>query len=217
MSIALLPRRAVLAGGLCALAGPGLALAESYPPRLAFAALRNGRKIGEQSMTFDARDGLVVSTVVEMEVKLGPISLYRYRHEATERWRAGAFESLATRTNDNGRLLQVSARREGGAVRIVQPSGAEVAAPGSALPFTHWNRRIAHAPLFNPQDGKLLKERGAPAGTGLVTLADGSSRMAEGVMFRGEAEIVDWYDDGGVWTALQGRLKDGSAMAYRRL
>jgi len=210
-----LPRRAFLFTGLCALAAP--AMAASGPPRLAFAVMRNGKKIGEQSMTFETGDELVVHTVAEMAVKVGPISLYRYRHEATERWRGDAFDSLQTRTDDNGRLLQVSARRDREGVRIVQTSGAAISAPAQSLPFTHWNRRIAAAPLFNPQDGKLVKERGMATGRGVVTLADGSSRPAEGVAFHGEVQILDWYDADGVWTGLEGRLKDGSTLVYRRL
>ncbi len=212
-----LQRRAFLTGGLCALAAPGLAMAEPFPQRLAFTVLRNGKTIGQQSMTFETGDGLTVRSVVEMTVKVGPISLYRYRHEATERWRGDLFHSLETRTDDNGKTLRVSARRDGDLIRIAQASGAEIVASAQALPFTHWNRRIAAAPLFNPQDGKLLKERGAPAGPGLITLADGSSRRAEAVVFRGDASIEDWYDQDGVWTALKGRLKDGSELEYRRL
>ena len=33
----------------------------------------------------------------------------------------------------------------------------------------------------------------------------------------GEAQIDNWYDEAGVWTALRGRLDDGSTMDYRRL
>jgi hypothetical protein len=212
-----IPRRAFLTGGLCAIAAPNLALAEPFPRRLAFSVLRNGKTIGEQSMTFETGEALIVRSVAEMKVKLGPVSLYHYRHEATEHWRGDMFQSLDTRTNDNGRMLQVSARREGDAIRIAQASGAQAAAAAQALPFTHWNRRIAAAPLFNPQDGKLLKERAMPAGPGLITLADGSSRRAESVVFRGDAAIEDWYDQDGVWTALKGRLKDGSELEYRRL
>src|ERR1700761_2936823 len=105
-------RRTILTGGLSWLAQAGPAAAGSAPAQLAFAALRNGRKIGEQHMTFDRGDGLVAHTVTELTVTLGPIALYRYRHEATERWRGERFESLDTQTNDNGKMLQVAARRE---------------------------------------------------------------------------------------------------------
>jgi hypothetical protein len=210
-------RRVVLAGGLFALAPARLAFAAAEPSRLAFIALRNGHKIGEQHMTFDRNDGLTVRTEVEMAVKLGPIQLYSYRHEATELWRDGRFQSLDTQTADNGKALRVSARREGGAVMITLATGATLRTSQDALPFTHWNREIAKAPLFNPQDGKLLRETVTLPAPKSILLVDGSSRNAQGVAFRGDASIEDWYDEDGVWTGLTGRLKDGSMLEYRRL
>jgi hypothetical protein len=192
-------------------------MAAAMLERLAFAALRNGHKIGEQHMTFAEGDGLTVRTEVEMTVKLGPLTLYRYRHDATERWRDGRFQGLDTRTMDNGKALQVSARREDDRVTITPAAGGALRAGKDALPFTHWNRAIARAPLFNPQDGKLLRESVAAPVSGSVMLADGTSRAAEGVAFRGDADIEDWYGGDGVWTGLTGRLKDGSLLEYRRL
>lgn len=210
-----IPRRAVLMGGLAALTVPAMATAQ--PRTLSFEVRRNGRKIGEQSITFDDRDGLSATTQTDLAVALGPVTLYRYRHEASELWRDGRFVNLETRTNDNGKMLRVTARRESAGVRIVQASGAVVQAPEAVLPFTHWNRLIAVSALFNPQDGKLLKERASPGRSSSVSLADGSTRRAEGVVFQGDIYIEDWYDQDGVWTALDGRLKDGSNLAYRRL
>ena len=61
------------------------------------------------------------------------------------------------------------------------------------------------APLFNPQNGKLLKvtspARSSPA-TGQI---------------RGDAEIDDYYDASGAWLALKGKLDDGSQVEYRRV
>jgi hypothetical protein len=212
-----IPRRAVLAGAL-ALAAPRLAWGASMPARLSFQALRNGHPIGEQQMSFEVGpDGLTAHTVAEIAVKIGPITAYRYRHEATERWTDDRFAGLDTETNDNGKVIRVSARRAGDQVQIVTPAGETVTAPAGTLPFTHWNRRIAAAPLFNPQDGKLLRETASPAGSGAVKLASGALAPAERLVFRGDAYIDDWYDSGGVWTGLTGKLKDGSMLEYRRL
>ncbi len=214
-------RRALFLGGLCALALGRAACAELRSPaggRLAFAAFRNGRRIGEQTMTFaPSASGLDVHTLAEFTVKLGPVTLYRYRHEATERWRDGAFASLESRTLANGKAMKVSATRTSGGVMIEPASGPATKAPAAALPFSHWNRAIAKAPLFNPQDGKLVRETVKLAGSGQVQLADGRSITAERIVFGGEAQIEDWYDSDGIWTGLRGKLKDGSLMEYRRL
>jgi hypothetical protein len=189
-----------LAGAFAGLAFP--MCARAAPSSLAFTVLRNGKPIGRQRMAFKADGGaLVVNTVAEMAVKAGPLTLYHYRHEAEERWSGGRFDSLETRTDSNGKPLKISARRTDGGVVIVRASGERVNAPASALPMTHWNRKIGSAPLFNPQDGKLLREA--------VTATP--TRLA----FSGDAEIQDFYDLAGTWIGLIGKLSDGSRLEYR--
>ncbi|MGH6957410.1 MAG: DUF6134 family protein, partial [Caulobacteraceae bacterium] len=105
---------------MAGVAAPALARADvRQPPALAFAALRNGQRIGEQSMSFDYRgQDLTVVTSVEMAVKLGPIVLYRYRHHAIERWSGGHFSDIETQTDQDGRKVRVSARRVSSGVAI---------------------------------------------------------------------------------------------------
>ncbi len=198
-------RRTVLGSGL-ALVGSARA---SVPAdrRLTFTVLRNGTKVGVHRMVFsgDAASPLVV-TDVDMAVKLGPVPMFRYRHHAVERWSAGRFDSLETNSNTNGKLERVSAKRTDRGLSLETANGP-VKMPANALPFTHWNAKVFGSPLFNPQEGKLLKVSAARR-------ADGSSTLWS---IRGETEIDDWYDQVGVWSALKGTLKDGSRMEYRKI
>lgn len=199
---------------------PVLAVAPSLaalrrPNALRFDAFRNGDRIGEQTMTFEPVSGaLTVRTVADFAVKLGPITAYRYHHEATERWRAEEFASIETRTNQNGRSTTVAAVRGNDQVAI-STAGRVTRAPVSALPFTHWNSKIASASLFNPQDGKLLREQVSRGGRAPVRVASGAPILASRVVFRGDAYVEDYYNTDDVWVGLVGRLADGSAMEYR--
>ena len=209
-------RRALVAA-VPALAAPR-ALGAPAAGALRFAAFRNGDHIGEQVMSFATAAGVVtVTTAADFAVKLGPIVVYRYRHEALERWTGDAFAALETRTNQNGQALRVSAVREATRVAISPASGPPFSAPPAALPFTHWNRRIAAAPLFNPQDGKALREQVSGPTPGTLRLARGAVMSATRYVFRGDAYIEDYYGADGAWTGLVGRLADGSTMEYRRL
>ena len=173
---------------------------------MTFNVLRNGTKVGVHRMVFsgDAISPVVV-TDVEMSVKLGPVPVFRYKHHAVERWAGGRFASLESNSNTNGKLERVKARRDDQALSIETIKGP-VSMPPNALPFTHWNPKAFGAPLFNPQEGKLLKVTAARKSDGSATLWS----------VRGETEIDDWYDPSGVWLALKGKLKDGSLMEYRR-
>lgn len=208
-------RSAMAAGLLLVVPGPGRAAPTNR--RLAFAVFRNGTKIGEHQLSFvDQADGVSVSCDVSMVVKLGPVPVYRYRHRAVERWRAGRFASLETSTNGGGKLQHVSARRTGGGVTIETERG-QITAPADIAPLTHWNAAALAGALFNPQEGKILRITARRAGSEAVKLADGRSVQSTRWSLRGETQIDDWYDEAGTWVALRGKLPDGSMMEYRRL
>ena len=197
-----LSRRALIVAGLILPVLPAAALAA--PGKLSFAVLRNGAKIGEHLMTFAGDGGdITATTQVAMTVKLGPVPVYRYRHSATERWAAGRFASLETTTDGNGKKQRVSARAGAGGVAI-DASAGKLTAPAAAAPLTHWNPKVFGGPLFNPQDGKLLKVRASKVATNQWAI-------------RGETEIDNVYDEAGQWLSLKGKLEDGSRIEYRRL
>lgn len=205
-------RRNVLVGAVSLAASPAFA-ALPADGRLAFAALRNGDRVGEHVMTF-TRSGSVLKVVTDttMRIALGPIPLFRYAHEAEEVWKDGRFERLKTSSSSNGKRERVLAVRQGGKVRIETGSGV-VTASGNAAPLTHWNVEALDRPLFNPQTGELLdvRTRRHPG----ERLPPPQRGPATRWTVRGDAEIDNWYGESGVWAALRGRLPDGSELEYR--
>jgi hypothetical protein len=195
-------RRQLLAAG-AGLLVPGVALA-APPPRLAFQVFRNGVKVGEHHMTFTGDDdNRTVSTDVAMTVKIGPVPVYKYKHTAVERWAGGKWASIDTTTNANGKIHRASGRAMGSYVQLTGPNGA-MRGPADAMPLSHWNQASFGKPLFNQQEGKLLK---------VVC-----TRLKAGQwQIRGEAEIDDFYDATGNWSALKGKLQDGSKLEYKRI
>jgi hypothetical protein len=202
-ALALPSRRAILACGLVLPLAPGLVRAANRT--LAFAVFRNGSKIGEHHVTFAGEGGtLVATTDATMTVKIGPVPVFKYHHRALEKRNDGAFASLETSTVTNGKDERVTAERTGGGIRVDCTYG-KATLPADANPMTHWNPQIfGGPPLFNPQTGKLLKVRTVKVAPNHVTI-------------RGEAEIDDFYDEGGAWQSLTGKLDDGSKVEYRRV
>ncbi|TAL33342.1 DUF6134 family protein [Phenylobacterium sp.] len=197
-----LGRRELLTAGVGLLV-PSAALA-APPPRLAFAVFRNGNKVGEHVINFSGDDDArTLTTDVNMVVKVGPVPVYKYKHTAVEKWAGGKFVSVDTTTNGNGKITKASARAMGGYVAITGPTGAS-RGPADAAPLSHWNQASFGRPLFNQQEGKMLK----------VTC----TRVKPGHwQIRGEAEIDDFYDANGNWLALRGKLEDGSKLEYKRI
>ena len=195
-------RRELILGGVGLALAPGAALA--VPNRLAFQVFRNGTKVGEHLMTFAGDDAArTISTNVAMTVKVGPVPVYKYKHTATEKWVAGKWASIDTTTNGNGKLTKASARAMGSYVQITGPDGSQ-RAPADAVPLSHWNQANFSKPLFNQQEGKLLKVRCTQVAPGHWSI-------------RGETEIDNFYDASGNWLALKGKLEDGSKLEYKRV
>ena len=195
-------RRELILGGVGLALAPGAALA--VPSRLAFQVYRNGAKVGEHIMTFTGDDtARTISTNVAMTVKVGPVPVYKYKHTATEKWVAGKWASIDTTTNGNGKLTKASARAMGSYVQITGPDGSQ-RAPADAVPLSHWNQANFSKPLFNQQEGKLLKVRCTQVAPGHWSI-------------RGETEIDNFYDASGNWLALKGKLEDGSKLEYKRV
>jgi hypothetical protein len=209
-------RRTLLAAGaLLAVPAPLLA-ATPANRRLVYSVLRNGEQIGEHRMTFTGDDvSPTVSTEVAMTVKLGGVTVYRYRHTAREVWADGRFESLESVTDATAGDRKVSARRTPSGV-LIRTGRREVLAPAGTSPLTHWNSKVLTGRLFNPQEGDMVRITATQKGLRPVTLADGRTVEAQVWALRGEADIDNWYDRAGVWTGLKGRLPDGSTLEYRR-
>ena len=105
-------------------------------------------------------------------------------------------------------LIGCSVMHGGSAGVIVETLRGRATLAPEAAPLTHWNPKVFEGPLFNPQDGKALK---------VTAVRKPGGRAGQLWSLRGDAEIDDWYDEQSVWTALRGRLKDGSTLEYRRI
>jgi hypothetical protein len=209
-----LSRRALL------LAAPGLWLAGkagAEPAALRFAVYRNGARIGAHEVAFSGPpEARLVRISADIDVKLGPLKLFTYRHRSSEYWRDEAFHRLESHTETNHRIEKVTAERVRDAVRILTAKGASLAAPPDARPLSHWNRASLGEPLFNPQTGALVRIRTEQTGVKMLSDEDGKPLAVDGVALRGEVDITDWYDKDGRWAGLKARLGDGSMLEYRR-
>ena len=205
-------RRSLLVGAaVAAWAGPALAASPAPAPRrdLSFAIWRGGQKIGAHKVSFQGSDtDFTVAIAAEMLVKLGPIPVFHYRHEAQEVWAGGRFHSLSSRTTSNGAVEQLTAIAGPGGVAITGGKARHTAPPG-ACPLTHWNAAALSGPLFNPQTGEIIHVS--------VTRAAGGARGASRYVLAGDANLTDWYDDAGAWSALLGQAPDKSIIDYRRM
>lgn len=173
--------------------------------------------IGCQVLTFRCDgDRLVVETTVDIAVRMLFFTIYR--HEARYRgvWRGDRLVRFESHTDDNGKILEVSARAAGGRVIIDGPNGRSEA-PLTVVPNHPWNHDlIARTLLLDPVDGKVLLVDVTDAGEEAIEL-DGRRITARKYLVSGDLELELWYDFGGAW--LRWRMQDerGAVTMTRQL
>jgi uncharacterized protein DUF6134 len=204
-------RRAALLGAGLLLSGvPGRRAGAAPPAAARFRILREGTPIGAHRVTFaEAPDGaLSALTEVDVAVRLAGITVFRLTHRFDEVWAADRLRIATSRLDRNGRVTEMTARAEGGAILVRGPEGV-LRLPPEAAPLTWWDaRRLEGRPLFDNDTGKPLQLRWtrAAAPGGAVRWRCAGDEEAEGI-----------YAADGRWLGWTTRAEDGSTVTYERV
>ena len=210
----MISRRSLLAAAAAVPAfGASAALPVPATQRTDFRVVRNGSVIGRHLLTFTS-DGprLVVDVAVTLAVGFGPITLYRYRHTATETWQGDRVVAFRAETNDDGAISTVTMRAQGDALMVESSRAGRYVAPPGAMPATHWNRRMLDAPFINTQTGEVMRPSIRSAGQEALPWAQ--QRRGERLVLSGDVDLETWYDTTPTWIGLRFKGSDGSAIQY---
>ncbi|WP_459696088.1 DUF6134 family protein [Acidisoma sp. C75] len=209
-----------LGGGAAALwvlrGQPGFAQVIPADRRLAFDLMRNGSKIGEETVTFhQAGDDLTVTVEASIRVRMAFVTLYHLEHHETESWSGGRLLSFAATTLKNGRNFFAQGWRvhEDFMVRGTAVPAPYVAPPG-ALPTSQWNHAMLRGPMINTQDGRLMRPVVTDLGIAEVSTAAGTTIPARHYNARGDLHFDTFFTQSWEWVGLSFRAKDGSLVTY---
>jgi len=179
-----------------------------------FRVLLDGREIGRHRYLLDdSGPERTLLSEADFDVRLLSFSLYRYQHEAVERWRDGCLVALDSRTEANGKLTEVQARTRADGLAVSRADGSTRHA-GCIMSFAYWDPRILESTaLLNSQTGALTPVDVSALGTELRSV-QGREVRAERHRIRGpELEIDLWYADGR-WIALEAPAAGGRRLQY---
>lgn len=147
-----------------------------------------------------------VESTARLDVKLLGLTVYRYRHEARERWQGDCLRELRSRTDDDGKLSTVDL--------------APVATADCMVSFAYWHAGLpTQARLLNPQTG-VVEEVGFERLPD-AALAVGGRGTVDAVRWRLRAlasrqDITLWLDRAdGSWIGLDAQVKGGRLLTYR--
>lgn len=197
----------VILGAAGAVAAAGPAVAGDHDAT--FRILRKGEPIGVHVVDVEpTADGFRVETRISMRVRFGPLPVYRYDHASTEIWRDGVIATIDSRTDDNGKKMTMSLRREGEDL-VIAGTGFEGRAPLTATPSSYWNKAVVAATtIVNTQNGELIDVE--TASLGVSAAPDG--QPAEHFRLAGTVALDLWYD-GARWVGSNFTI-DGEELTY---
>ena len=144
-----------------------------------------------------------VSSRAQFTVRWLGITVYRYRHEADERWQGDCLRELRAETDDDGPRPPVAQRFDGGCL----------------MSFAYWNPRLVQqAQLVDPQTGRVEAARFERVADEDVDV-DGRPVRAQGWrLATGRQRITVWYAaNGGRWIGLDADAPGGRRLRYRLL
>lgn len=203
-------RRAALglvAGSLGTLALPRSGRASGAPAGCMFTVLRGGEPIGRHAIAFVPQgQGFLAQSRVEIEVKVGFLTVFRYHQAADDLWQGGRLVASRIDTDDDGLKTRVEVEEAEGRLYIRSDAGTFEAAAGAMTDLCFWNPRIVHEPvLIDTKSGQPVPIAADGAGQGRLVV-HGREVVAERwrIQAEGARSGVVWYDEAGRW--VQGRV-----------
>ncbi|MEE2929853.1 MAG: DUF6134 family protein [Pseudomonadota bacterium] len=168
-----------------------------------FTVLRKGKPFGAHRLEFAREeDGrLTVTTDVDLQVKFGPITAFRYRLDSVEEWLDGQLVSLSGKSNSDGRKGNVTATANEDAM-IVESTKFDGALPLTTIPSSHWNRlQVYQEQMLSTETGEVLDIEVETIGSDIVEVG-GAPVEATHYRLKSDLTVDLWYDEQSRWVKL---------------
>lgn len=193
---------------------PAARAAVPVPDRQVFSVWRKGSRIGEHRMAFRRNaDRVMVDIDIDLEIKLGFVTLYRYAHRIMEIWRDNRLVALDSETDDDGDRFSLSVRESADGLQVDGRAGRFLA-PSETFPSSYWNPATIHqSQLLDTQRGHLLEVGTEQLGTETIQ-AGGRRIAADRYRITGGLRMDIWYSDIGQWVKMDFFTR-GTTISYQ--
>lgn len=167
--------------------------------KLEFDVFRDGSRFGKHIVSFTREnDLLIVDTDIELKVALGPLTVFHYVHDVTERYSAGRLISLAAKTKKDGRWKTLAADAVEGGLNVAGAAFKGLRT-GAVIPSTHWNiAQMGQSAMFSTETGAMLPIEVIDQGVERVKTSAGEID-ARRYLVRSDLDATFWYDASGRW------------------
>ncbi|MSO70900.1 MAG: hypothetical protein EXQ88_02625 [Alphaproteobacteria bacterium] len=172
---------------------------------LDFRILRNGTDIGRYAVDFTSRaPDLTATTELDIRMKFAFISVLRYEHRSTERWRNGALVDVRSRTESNGHVREVTSEPHPAGLKIFGPKRRiTVVAPDMLTSNSIWHPAfVGKDEIIDMHSGSLLDITAEADGIERIGLKGGETPARRYRVYLpkfDKFQIQLRYDDRGRW------------------
>jgi len=217
--------RAFLLFAVLTLAAPAAA-SDQYPQpddgeQIVFDVYRKGDVdfgVHEVAFEHDGED-IIARTTIRLRAGLGPITVFRYEHDATERWNDGRLLGLSSSTLKDGKTYDVDAAYEDGMITVSgddpDQGSVELTLPPEILSSSHWHGYpTGMEQMLNTEHGTVMETTVTDLG---MTQIEGDGGVIEVRHIRlSSSLVVDlYYDENGRWAGCEFDAR-GQAVRYVR-
>ena len=168
-----------------------------------FTVLRKGKPFGSHRLEFEREaDGrLTVTTDVDLQVKFGPITAFRYRLDSVEEWLDGQLMSLTGTSNSDGRKGKVNATANAESM-MVESTKYDGALPLTIIPSSHWNRlQVYQDQMLSTETGEVLDIDVETVGSDTIEV-NGEAIETTHYRLKSDLTVDLWYDQQSRWVKL---------------
>lgn len=167
--------------------------------QISFRVYRGEGRLGSHRLTFTrSGDDLEVRVEIRLQVKFGPITVFRYEHDNTETWRDGRLVAIRTRTNDDGTDYEVDGEARDQEFAVRSSSGAR-SFPADIIPTSYWHpQTVERSRMLDTQRGRDLSLQIAEQPDREVRTTDGPV-TAQAYRVTGDLELDLFYNEEGDW------------------
>ncbi len=165
------------------------------------------REIGQHS--FDIRHtqgGATVRSKAQMQVKVLFVPVFKYMHEASEKWFDGCLREVESKTKTQGDTFTLVGRGSASTFVLASEKNQqplfEESFSGCLSSYAYWDRsKLNRNSLMNSQTGEISSAEFRLVGQSQVPKLD--LRANQYRLTTAEAVIDLWYDQDDNWAALQ--------------
>lgn len=195
-----------LRAGLARLAFAGLAFGAmalgaetAQAETLKFKVLQNGKQFGTHTVSLSRKgDSTFVKSDLNLEYKIGPLTIFHYRSYCAESWKANRLDRMSCSIDKTGKRERIEVARAGDKLIITQ-DGKRVRNERVAVPISPWNSvAMKSSKAILADNGSVSPLQTVELGHEKIEL--GGRRVdAHRVRYKSALVVDSWSDSRGRW------------------